>query len=76
VVRQAAGAVLGADQVVECAPLMASEDFAYMLEQRPGAYFFLGHDGRTCHHPGFDFDDRTLATGVAVFAEIVRRQLG
>jgi len=76
VVRQAAAAVLGAAQVIDCPPLMASEDFAYMLEQRPGAYFFLGHDGQTCHHPGFDFDDRTLATGVAVFTEIVRQRLG
>ncbi|WP_232304976.1 M20 aminoacylase family protein [Castellaniella caeni] len=76
VVRQAAAAVLGADQVIDCPPLMASEDFAYMLQQRPGAYFFLGHNGLTCHHPGFDFDDDTLSTGVALFAEIVRQRLG
>lgn len=74
-VRLAAAAVLGEDGVVECRPLMASEDFAFMLERRPGAYFFLGHAGRTCHHPEFDFDDGTLATGAAVFVEIVRRRL-
>ncbi len=74
-VRLAAGAVLGEDRVVDCVPLMASEDFAFMLEQRPGAYFFLGHAGRTCHHPEFDFDDGTLATGAAVFVEIVRQRL-
>lgn len=76
VVRRAAGAVLGADQVIDCAPLMASEDFAFMLERCPGSYFFLGHDGQTCHHPAFDFDDGTLVTGVAVFVEIVRQRLG
>jgi len=75
VVRQAAGTVLGAENVIDCAPLMASEDFAFMLEQRPGSYFFLGHGGQTCHHPEFNFDDGTLATGAAVFAEIVRQRL-
>jgi amidohydrolase len=77
VVRLAAEHVLGADNVIaEVAPLMASEDFAFMLQQRPGSYFFLGHDGLTCHHPEFDFDDDTAPTGVAVFTEIVRRRLG
>lgn len=75
VVRQAAAAVLGDTNVEDCAPLMASEDFAFMLEQRPGSYFFLGHDGRTCHHPEFNFDDNTLATGAAVFAQIVQQRL-
>jgi amidohydrolase len=77
VVRLAAEHVLGADNVIaDVAPLMASEDFAFMLQQRPGSYFFLGHDGLTCHHPEFDFDDDTAPAGVAVFTEIVRRQLG
>jgi hippurate hydrolase len=76
VVRRAAAAVVGADKVVQAEPLMASEDFAFMLEQRPGSYFFLGHDGLTCHHPEFDFDDDSAATGAAVFVEIVRQRLG
>jgi hippurate hydrolase len=76
-VRRAAERVLGADNViVEVAPLMASEDFAFMLQQRPGSYFFLGHDGLTCHHPEFDFDDDTAPTGAAVFIEIIRQRLG
>ncbi|HEU0230115.1 MAG TPA: M20 aminoacylase family protein [Burkholderiaceae bacterium] len=75
IVRQAAIRVVGADNVVEAAPLMASEDFAFMLEQRPGSYFFLGHNGRTCHHPEFDFDDGSLSTGAEVFMEIVRQRL-
>jgi hippurate hydrolase len=77
VVRAAAEHVLGVDNVIpNVAPLMASEDFAFMLQQRPGSYFFLGHDGLTCHHPEFDFDDDTAPSGAAVFIEIVRRRLG
>jgi hippurate hydrolase len=77
VVRAAAEHVLGVDNVIpDVAPLMASEDFAFMLQQRPGSYFFLGHDGLTCHHPEFDFDDDTAPAGAAVFLEIVRSRLG
>ena len=77
VVRRAAEHVLGADNVIaNVAPLMASEDFAFMLQQRPGSYFFLGHNGLTCHHPEFDFDDDTSPTGAAVFIEIVKQRLG
>ncbi|MFM0397440.1 M20 aminoacylase family protein [Paraburkholderia phytofirmans] len=76
VVRRAAQQVVGVENViVDVAPLMASEDFAYMLQQRPGSYFFLGHDGLTCHHPEFDFDDNTSPTGAAVFIEIVKQRL-
>lgn len=77
VVRAAAEHVLGVDNVIDnVAPLMASEDFAFMLQQRPGSYFFLGHDGLTCHHPEFDFDDNTATSGAAVFIEIVHSRLG
>lgn len=74
-VRRAAAAVVGAHNVRGTPPLMASEDFSLLLEQRPGAYFFLGHDGLNCHHPDFVFDDETLATGAAVLVEIVRQAL-
>jgi hippurate hydrolase len=76
VVRDAAERVLGSDNVVVNAdPLMASEDFAFMLERRPGSYFYLGHDGLTCHHPEFDFDDASLSVGANVFIEIVQQRL-
>lgn len=77
VVRRAAEKVLGKENVlVDADPLMASEDFAFMLEQRPGSYFFLGHNGLTCHHPEFDFDDDTSPTGASIFVQIVRDRLG
>ena len=77
VVRRAAECVVGKDNVIANADaLMASEDFAFMLEQRPGSYFFLGHDGLTCHHPEFDFDDSSSSIGAGVFIQIVRQRLG
>ena len=75
-VRLAAERVVGAENVINNAmQVMAAEDFAFMLQCRPGSYFYLGHDGLTCHHPEFDFDDNTLPTGAAVFIEIIRERL-
>jgi hippurate hydrolase len=47
---------------------MASEDFAYMLQQRPGAYVWLGagsaEGGKNLHSPRYDFDDNLIPIGV------------
>ncbi|HYY85314.1 MAG TPA: M20 aminoacylase family protein [Beijerinckiaceae bacterium] len=53
-------------------PLMGAEDFSYMLEQRPGAYIFLG-DGATAgvHHPAYDFNDEAIPYGVSLWAKVV-----
>ncbi|AYD65543.1 amidohydrolase [Achromobacter sp. LC458] len=76
-VTAAATRVVGADLVDDrITPLMAGEDFAYLLQECPGAYFFVGQDGHFCHHPEYDFDDDILPTGAAVFVEIVRDRLG
>ncbi|MGV2861940.1 M20 aminoacylase family protein [Achromobacter sp. ESBL13] len=76
-VAAAATRVVGADLVDDrITPLMAGEDFAYLLQECPGAYFFVGQDGHFCHHPEYDFDDDILPTGAAVFVEIVRDRLG
>jgi metal-dependent amidase/aminoacylase/carboxypeptidase family protein len=46
IAAQAAGSVLGMEQVsIEMEPVMGSEDFAFMLEAKPGAYLFLGQGG-------------------------------
>jgi len=55
------------------APTMGGEDFAFFLERIPGSYFFLGvSDGRSdgypsLHHPGFDFNDNALESGMKMF---------
>ncbi len=53
---------------------MGAEDFAYMLQVRPGAYLFLGQGERAfCHHPAFDFNDESSAIGASFFARLVER---
>ncbi len=59
--------------------LMNSEDFAFMLEQRPGCYLLIGNGSGpgTCnvHHPGYDFNDDNLEVGVAFWSRLVERYL-
>lgn len=58
-------------------PSMSSEDFAFMLLQRPGAYFRLGTGGqRPLHNPNYDFNDSVIPLGAAIFAAIVEESLG
>ncbi|PSL20737.1 M20 aminoacylase family protein [Shimia abyssi] len=53
---------------------MGAEDFAYMLEARPGAYLFLGAgEGAGLHHPKFDFNDELSPIGASFFARLVER---
>jgi hippurate hydrolase len=53
-------------------PEMGAEDFAYMLEERPGAYFFLGiGEGAGLHNPKYDFNDEASPVGASFFARLV-----
>jgi hippurate hydrolase len=53
---------------------MGSEDFAYMLEARTGAYLFLGTGpGAGLHHPACDFNDEAAPIGASFFARLVER---
>jgi amidohydrolase len=77
---EAATAVVGAEMVdTETVPLMGSEDFSYMLEERPGAYIFLGGGDEThfqsVHHPEYDYNDEVLATGASLWATLVEKEL-
>jgi len=57
-------------------PIMAGEDFSYMLEERPGAYIMLGNgDGAAVHHPEYNFNDEAIPAGCSWFAEVVERRL-
>ncbi len=77
--RSAAEDVAGPENVSECAPVMGSEDFAYMLGACPGSYIFIGNgDGEgACmvHNPGYDFNDAILTTGAKYWARLVINQL-
>jgi hippurate hydrolase len=51
---------------------MGAEDFAYMLERRPGAYLFLGQgDSAGLHHPEYEFNDAIAPIGASFFAKLV-----
>ncbi|WP_299928235.1 M20 aminoacylase family protein [uncultured Pelagimonas sp.] len=74
---QVAREVVGNDKVDDnVKPIMAAEDFSYMLEARPGAYLFLGQGGGpVCHHPEFDFNDAIAPVGASFFARLVEKAL-
>jgi hippurate hydrolase len=55
-------------------PTMASEDFSFMLNEVPGAYFFLGagREGqKPLHHPSFDFNDDAIPLGIEIMMQLV-----
>lgn len=58
-------------------PTMGAEDFSYMLQQRPGAFVYVGN-GNTAelHHPAYDFDDEAAPYGASFLARIAERALG
>lgn len=60
-------------------PSMGGEDFAYMLEQRPGAYILMGNGpgdrGRVLHSPNYDFNDDALGVGVSYWVRLAERFL-
>ena len=74
---EVAAEIVGAERVDPAASReMGAEDFAYMLEARPGAYLFLGQgEGPVCHHPAYDFNDRITPVGASFFARVVERAL-
>ena len=59
------------------APLiMGGEDFAFMLEERPGAYILVGNgDTATVHHPEYNFNDAAIPAGCSWWAEIVEQRM-
>ena len=76
----AAAAVVGADNVERGPrPSMGAEDFAFMLNEVPGAYVWLGNGGReggcTLHNPRYDFNDAALPIGASYWATLVESVL-
>ena len=59
------------------APLvMGGEDFAFMLNERPGAYILVGNgDTAMVHSPEYNFDDNAIPAGCSWYAEIVERRM-
>jgi len=82
--REVAISLVGADNVVlQTEPLTGSEDFAYMLEEVPGSYLFIGngdaasggHGACMVHNPNYDFEDRNIPVGAAFWVTLTERFL-
>ena len=72
----AAGRTVGEANInTDCTPSLGSEDFAFMLEERPGCYIRLGNGpsdhGRILHSPAYDFCDDALVYGAAYWSNLV-----
>ncbi len=71
----------GAEKVnADCQPIMASEDFGFMLQHKPGCYLLLGNGGDGpggcgLHSPHYDFNDDILTTGAEFWVRLVQSQL-
>ncbi|GHU38375.1 amidohydrolase [Betaproteobacteria bacterium] len=77
----AATALVGPEKVdLAPRPAMGAEDFAFLMQVKPGAYVWLGvgpgKSGCMLHNPGFDFNDEVLSVGADYWVEIVRQVLG
>ncbi|QDL98371.1 amidohydrolase [Rhodopseudomonas palustris] len=73
---QIAREVAGEANVMPLPPLMGAEDFAYMLEKRPGAFVFIGNgDSAGLHHPAYDFNDEAIVYGTSYWVRLVETQL-
>ena len=59
-------------------PSMGAEDFAFMLEQKPGCYIWLGNGEGGCslHSSSYDFNDDILVVGASYWARLAERALG
>jgi hippurate hydrolase len=73
----AARSLVGAANVKDnMEPLMGSEDFAFMLEARPGNIMLIGNGGGAgLHDANFDFNDDAIPFGIAYFRNIVERRM-
>lgn len=80
--------LVGAENVLDQEPTMGAEDFAYMLQAKPGAYCFIGngdgqhrdmgHGGGPCtlHNPSYDFNDDVIPLGATYWVRLVQAWLG
>jgi len=82
--RQVALELLGPQAVtLQAEPLTGSEDFAFMLDEVPGCYLYIGngdqasggHGACMVHNPNYDFDDANIPVGAAYWSLLAQRFL-
>jgi len=74
--RRVAREIGGDGAVAETDPMMGAEDFAYMLEARPGAFIFCGNGNSAgLHHPAYNFNDDAIVYGTSYWIRLVENSL-
>jgi amidohydrolase len=85
--RQVMASIVGEDNVLVQEPTMGGEDFAFMLQEKPGAYCFIangdgshremGHGGGPCmlHNPSYDFNDDLIPLGATYWVRLAEAWL-
>ncbi len=75
--KAAAIELVGEDRVFDVPkPYLGSEDFSFMLEQKPGSYLMIGNgESAGLHHPKYDFNDAALVPGAAYWGHLVEHFL-
>jgi amidohydrolase len=79
--KEVASGLVGSDNVrLDVRPSMGAEDFAFMLQAKPGCYVWLGNGmgegGCMLHNPHYDFNDEILPIGASYWAKLVEHLLG
>ena len=69
--------IAGNDKVdADFPPMMGAEDFAYLLQERPGAFIFVGNgDSAGLHHPAYDFNDEAIPIGTSYWVRLTETAL-
>jgi len=69
--------VAGKERVdVAFPPRMAAEDFAFMLNERPGAFIWIGNgDSAGLHHPAYNFNDEAILAGTSYWVRLAESAL-
>ncbi|MDH4427370.1 MAG: M20 family metallopeptidase [Acidovorax sp.] len=85
--RKVMAGIVGDERVLAQEPTMGAEDFAYMLQAKPGAYCFIangdgdhremGHGGGPCmlHNPSYDFNDELIPLGATYWVKLAEEWL-
>ena len=85
--REVLADIVGAERVLDQEPTMGAEDFAYMLQHRPGCYLFIangdgdhramGHGDGPCtlHNPNYDFNDDLIPLGATFWVRLAEQWL-
>ena len=72
-----AAEIAGRDKVhLDAPPIMGAEDFAYMLQERPGAFIWIGNGNSAgLHHPAYDFNDEAIPVGTSYWVRLAETAL-